>query len=272
MSRAREPRASTAVIADDEALARRRILELLDERATVRVVGTCSTGPATLNTVRTTRPDLLFLDVQMPGLDGFEVLARLEPDDRPVVVFSTAYDEYALAAFEVNAVDYLLKPFADERFEEAVTRAERAIGGDRTRELHDGLRRLVRHVASEAGGGLAAGEGSAAPLRHFGVPDGDRHLVVAASSVDWIEADGDYVRLHVGGRVHLLRRTMKSLEGRLDASRFLRVHRSVIARVDRVRHVRSNAHGDYTLLLDGGERLPVGRRYRDAVLERLGLR
>lgn len=261
----------TAVVADDEALARRRILDLLEGRETVRVVGRCSTGTATLNTVRTVRPDVLFLDVQMPGLDGFEVLARLEPDERPVVVFSTAYDEYALAAFEANAVDYLLKPYADERFEESLERAAQALRLERAGDLQERVRSLLAHVGLEPDAAGASGK-TAVHLERFAVPGSEGSVVIDATAVDWIEAAGDYVSLHVAAKTYLLRGTMKSLERRLDPRRFLRIHRSTIVQLDRIRHVRSDAHGDYVVVLEGGERLRVGRSYRDEVLERVGMR
>lgn len=258
----------TALIADDEALARRRIAGLLRHRDEVRVVGQSATGPATVDAVRELRPDVLFLDVQMPGLTGFEVLATLEPDEHPVIIFSTAYDEYALAAFEVNAVDYLLKPYSDDRFETSLRRAERALRSERVGELHDRVRRLLDHVAAEPGAARAA----EARLDRFAVPDGDRVTLVDADDVDWIEAAGDYVRLHAGDRTHLVRGTMVTLERRLDPDSFLRIHRSTIVRLDGIRHLETLDHGDYAVVLGGGDQLRVGRSYRAAVLERVGLR
>lgn len=271
MSDGSGPLELTAVVADDEALARRRILDLLKGRKTVRVVGQCSTGTATVNTVRVTRPDVLFLDVQMPGLDGFDVLATLEPEERPIVVFSTAYDEYAIAAFEVSAVDYLLKPYADERFEKALGRVEQAFRNARAGDFHERLRDLLDHV--DPAPAPAGGSGTRTPyLERFAVPDGERFVVVEAEAVDRIEAEGDYVSLHADGETYLLRSTMKALERRLDPARFVRIHRSAIVRVDRIRHLRSDAHGDYVVEVEGDERLRVGRSYRDEVLERVGMR
>ena len=269
---ARETGELTVLIADDEPLARRRIAELLRGRRGVRVVGQCATGTATMDAVRELEPDVLFLDVQMPGLTGFEVLARLGPDRRPLVIFSTAYDEYALAAFEVHAVDYLLKPYADDRFEEAIARAERALRSERVDELHDRLRGLLQQVTAGTEGPAIAARGSATYLDRFAVPSPERVALIDAASVDWIEATGDYVSLHVGGKTHLLRGTMAGLEGRLDPRRFLRVHRSAIVQLGRIRHLRAGGHGAYFAVLEGGERVRVGRSYRDAVLERLGVR
>lgn len=257
------------LIADDEELARRRIVELAGRHDSVRIVGQSASGRETLDAVRRLEPDLLFLDVQMPGLTGFEVLARLAPQERPVVVFSTAYDEHAIRAFEVNAVDYLLKPYADERFDEALTRARRAVRSERRERLQERVRHLLEAVAPEASGERASRSGYE---ERFAVPHRGKWLVVPATSLDRVEASGDYVTLHVGAMEYLLRGTMLSMEARLDPARFLRIHRSTIVRLDRVQGIESGEHGDYRLLMAGGEELRVGRGYRDAVLERLGVR
>lgn len=259
----------TAVIADDEALARRRIIELLDGHPSVLVVGETTSGPATLDAVRALEPDVLFLDVQMPGLSGFEVLSRLEPGERPVVVFSTAFDEYAIQAFEVAAIDYLLKPYADERFDQAVRRAERALRDDRDDRVRERLRGLLDALPAEDGV-----RSSASPkpyLERFAIPVRGRWVLASATSVAWIEASGDYVTLHADDRSYLLRGTMASVEARLDPGEFLRIHRSTIIRLDRVRGVEIGEHGDYEVVLVDGERLRVSRARRGATLERLGV-
>jgi two-component system LytT family response regulator len=267
----RDPPELTAVIADDEPLARGRILELLKRHASVRVVTQCATGTATIEAVRELSPDLLFLDVQMPGLNGFEVLAALRPEERPVVIFSTAYDEYALAAFEVHAVDYLLKPYADERFDQALRRAERAVHAERLTQWHDRLQSFLTDVG--AGSRARAGEPVAQGdcLARFAVRTGDRFTVIEAARVDWIEAARDYVRLHVGGEIHLIRAAMAKLEQRLDPVRFLRIHRSTIVQCSRIRELFPDQHGDYVAVLEGGTRLRVSRRYREEALRRLGV-
>lgn len=272
MTAASGTRPTTALVADDEALARRRIVELLEGRDSIRIVGECASGPATLDAVRELAPDLLFLDVQMPGLDGFEVLARLEPEERPIVVFSTAYDEYAIQAFEVNAVDYLLKPYADERFDESVRRAEQSLRRGREERASERLRDLLDRVAPDFDENTKPSSRAGRYLDRFAIRVRDRWVVARASAVDWIEASGDYVTLHVGDKTYLLRSTMSSLEARLNPRYFLRIHRSTIVRLDCVRSVEAGEHGDYTVLLEGGRKLRVSRGYRDAVLERLGLR
>lgn len=261
----------TALVADDEALARRRIADLLRARTRLRIVGESVTGPETVAAVRRLDPDILFLDVQMPGLDGFEVLGALDPQERPVVVFSTAYDEHAIRAFEVHAVDYLVKPFADDRFVQAVERAAHAIRTRGVLELHDRLRGLLEEVADEGPSGQDA-RPSNGHLTRFSVPSRERYLVIEADAVDWIEAAGDYVNLHVGARTYLLRATMFALERRLDSARFFRIHRSSIVQIDRVKGLHPDSHGDYVVVLADGRTLRVGRAFRDAVLTRLGMR
>lgn len=259
----------TVMIADDEALARRRVAKLLVACPRVRVIGQCATGTATVAAVRELSPDLLFLDVQMPGLNGFEVLAALRPDERPIVIFSTAYDEYALAAFEVHAVDYLLKPFADERFHEAVGRAEHVFHAQRIAGWQERLRLLLADVA----GGTAPRPADAAPgdyLDRFAVRSGERLTLIDAASVDWIEAARDYVRLHVDADSHLMRAHIGELECRLDPARFLRIHRSTIVQLGSIRELYAEQHGDYIAVLRCGTRLRVSRRYRENALRRLG--
>jgi two-component system LytT family response regulator len=258
----------TVLVADDEALARRRVVELLEAHPALQVIGECDSGPTTLEAVRRLDPDLLFLDVQMPGLDGFEVLAQLAPDERPIVIFSTAYDEYAVEAFHVHAIDYLLKPYADERFEESVRRAQHTLRNEHGHRERDRLNPLLEDTSS----GAADRTGADGFLERFAVPVRGRWVLAPVESVTWIEAAGDYVNLHVGDRTYLLRGTMTAVKARLDPRRFLRIHRSSIVRVDSVRSVEADEHGDYAVTLEGGERLRVSRSCRDDVLERLGLR
>jgi two-component system LytT family response regulator len=264
----------TVLIADDEALARRRVAELLRDRKGVRVVGQTGTGPATLDAIRRLEPDLVFLDVQMPGLTGFEVLAELANEERPAIVFSTAYDEYALAAFDVHAVDYLLKPYDDARFDEALQRAAGTLRSERLGDFHERVRALLGQVAREpeADVGAPIASSSARYRERFAVPTGARVTVVAAVTVDWIEASGDYVNLHAGENTHLLRATMTALEACLDPGRFARIHRSIIVQLDRVRYLKTGPHGEHLAVLERGEALRVGPTYRSALLERLGMR
>lgn len=241
-----------ALIVDDEELARERVRTLLLPHADVEISGECSNGFEAIRAIEEHDPDLLFLDVQMPQLDGFGVLEAVR--DRPhlpAVVFITAYDVYALKAFEVHAVDYLLKPFDRERFNAALDRLRR----DRARP--------------EAGRALhAVLDDARKRLKRFVIRLPDRIYFIPIDDVDWMEAAGNYVRLHVGAESHLLRDTMTHLDESLDDERFLRVHRSTIVNVSRIRELQPTFGGDHVILLHSGARLQLSRRYRSA-LERL---
>jgi two-component system LytT family response regulator len=231
----------SAVIVEDEPLGRDLIRALLRNDSEVNVVGESDNGRDALKVIEKTEPDLVFLDVRMPEIDGFEVLAGLRRHHAPVVVFVTAYDEYAVRAFEVNAVDYLLKPFDRDRFHQALDRAKtqiRFIGGD----AH------TRHY----------------PERLL-VKSGSRIVFVRTDEVDWIEAQGNYVRLHVKKETHLLRTTIRNLEDHLDPSRFARIHRSQIVNIDRIRELRPWWHGEYQVLLKDGTQLTLSRTYRERI-------
>ncbi|MCC7133883.1 MAG: response regulator transcription factor [Gemmatimonadales bacterium] len=244
------------VIADDERLARARIRALLTDRGRFEIVAECPSGAATLEAVRRLGPDLLFLDVQMPNGTGLDVLERLPRDERPLTIFTTAYDRYALAAFDHHAVDYLLKPFEDERFAEAVARAEAMLDRDRLRDWRDRVAALLVEVAKDDDG-----DDSTRPIDRFAVRVADRTTIVPVSTVTWIEGAGDYAKLHGTGQPHLIRTTMQQLERRLDPRRFIRVHRSAIVQIELVSEVRTIDEATVLILRDG-TRVPVGRRYR----------
>lgn len=236
------------VIVDDEPLARERIRTLLAPHSDVRLVAECGDGEEAVRVLLAERPDVVFLDVQMPELNGFEVLEALPPGERPAVIFVTAYDEHAVRAFEVNAVDYLLKPVEPRRFEAALARV-------RERRAPPG--------ASEAGleAVLAELRRTRAWPSRLVVRDGSRVTFVRTEEIDWIDAAGNYARLHVGKAVHLLREPLKVLETRLDPERFLRVHRSAIVNLERVVSVEPYFHGEYTLTLRDGTRLTSSRTH-----------
>ncbi|RKY15366.1 MAG: DNA-binding response regulator [Planctomycetota bacterium] len=236
----------TVVIADDEPLARATLRRLLERDHELILVGSAAHGQAAVDAVREHAPDLLLLDVQMPGLDGFGVLAALSPDELPAVVFVTAHDRYALDAFEVEAVDYLLKPFDDARFTQAIERAK--------------LR---------ARAGRASGASSREALRRLAVRHRGRIDLVPLDEVRWIESADQYVRLHCDDGVHLLRESMSHLEDTLDAARFLRVHRSAMVAVARLRSLELAPGGTGKLLLDDGSELPVARSRLAEVRARL---
>lgn len=248
------------IIADGERPHRLRIRRLLELRSGYTVVADADSGPAVVDAVQRHRPDLLFLDLQMPGCGGIEALRTLDPAVRPVVVFSTGFDQMALSALEASSVGYLLKPYSDHRFEEAIVRAESAITGE-WRELWEGrLRGLLG----------ASVDDRPVPLERFAVRDHDRVVMMPASEVDWIEAAADYVRLHRGDDSFQVRMTMQAVEQRLDPAIFLRVHRSHIVRVDRVVSIHTPVHGEEVLVLRGQTRVRVGRTYRQTVRARLG--
>jgi two-component system, LytTR family, response regulator len=241
------------VIADDEPPARAVLRDLLTGRD-VEICAEVGDGEATVEAIRTLRPDLVFLDVQMPDLDGFEVLARLGLEPPPQVVFVTAYDEFAVRAFEVHALDYLVKPFTDERFEIAFAR----IRGRTTKTSADAAARMIGAAAQ-----------ASAPPGHFLVRIGRRSILVGIDEVDWIEADRYYATLHVHGETHLVRESMISLEARLDPASFVRIHRSAIVNLRQVREIRRPVSGPVELVLRDGTSLEVSRSRRRMVASRL---
>ena len=243
-----------AMVVDDEPLARRSLRQLLAADPEIEVVGEHD-GNEALAAIPRTQPDLLFLDVQMPGVDGFTLLERVGVETIPAVVFVTAWDEHALRAFEVDAVDYLLKPFDDARFQVALGRAKAA----------------VREGAA-ARAAPAAPPGDAVPARHlrrFVVRSGERIVVVKVEDVDWIEAADYYARLHVGSRTQLLRQTMGELETALDPAQFFRLNRSAIVNLDRIRELVPHFKGEYTTVLADGTRLRLARGRLDELRARL---
>lgn len=250
------------VIADDEPLARDALRASLDRHADVELVGEAVDGPDAVELVRTLDPDLLLLDIRMPGLDGFQVVETVGPDAMPAVVFVSAWDDRALDAFRVHALDYLLKPFDDQRFDLMLRRVrERA----RAREAGDLARRLEALLERQGEPGPAPGA-PPEPLRRIQVPREDRILFVDVVDLDVVEADGNYVILHCGPVTHRLRQTLAALEESLDSRTFVRVHRSFILNRDRLVEVHSRGSGDYTAVLRGGRQIPVSRHFRQRLL------
>ena len=245
------------LIADDEPPARSRLRHLLAAREGVEIVAESASGAETVAAIRSTSPDLVFLDVQMPDLDGFGVVAEIGPELMPTVVFVTAYDQYALRAFEACALDYLLKPFDDERFARSLDRAREEVRRSRLDGLCGKLRTLLAEVPPHPG---APQESSADRLV---IRSAGRVLLIETADVDWIEGAGSYVRLHVGTRSHLLRQTLSRLESLLDRDRFLRIHRSTMVNLKRVRELRPRSHGESTVVLRDGTELKLSRTYRD---------
>jgi two-component system, LytTR family, response regulator len=262
-----------ALIVDDEVLARRRIRNLLRGRVEFSVVGECANGQDALSAIKRRSPDLVFLDVQMPDLDGFGVLEELAADQLPVIIFVTAYDQYAIRAFEFHALDYLLKPFDDERFEKTLEWAQEQI------EQRQFLRLSERMLAmlEDHQGGLKSGAvkssnamAESRPLSRLIVKSVGRVFFIRTEDIDWIEAEGYYARLHVGGKSHLLRETLTNLESQLDQNRFLRIHRSTIVNLERIRELQPQSHGEFTVVLNDGAQLRLSRGYRDRLTALLG--
>ncbi len=247
-----------SLIVDDEPDARERVRRLLRLHEDVEVVGEAADGEEALQFLANHEADLVFLDIQMPLLDGFAV-AELIPDDRmPALVFVTAFDEYALRAFDAHAVDYLLKPFDRARFDRALARARASVAASE---------RLRPQVAAM----LASARGT--PYRkRIAVRGRGRTIILRVEAIDWIEAQGSYVRVHSGKQGYLIRESMRELEGSLNPARFLRVHRSAIVQLDRIDEVQTDAHGELRIVLTGGTVVPVGRVYRAALESALGVK
>ncbi|MFN0152657.1 MAG: LytR/AlgR family response regulator transcription factor [bacterium] len=248
------------LIVDDESLARERIRSLLATDAGIEIVGECASGEAAVRAICDRGPDLVFLDVQMPGMDGFETLAAAaaaRSGETPAVIFVTAYDQHALRAFEVHAQDYLLKPFDRERFTAALERAKaaRARGGD---------------VAARLAELLADQERARRTVRRLVIHTAGRVLFLAVSEVDWIESAGNYVRIHAGAEAHLYRETMRDLEAKLDPDEFLRIHRSTIVRIERIRELRPWFHGAFVVVLRDGTELQSSRGFSEKLRSRFG--
>ncbi|MBS1787726.1 MAG: response regulator transcription factor [Acidobacteria bacterium] len=248
-----------AVIVDDEPLGRTVIREMLRRDRDFAVVGECANGYEAIAIINAERPDLVFLDVQMPEIDGFEVLSALDADQLPLVIFVTAYDQYAVSAFEVHAVDYLLKPFDRERFGKALQRAKDQLQQEQNSDLSQRILALLE-------------EQRAKPkyLERLVIKTNGRIFFLKTEEIDWISAEGNYINLHVKKDSYLLRETISHLETQLDPQRFARIHRSQIVNLDRIRELRHWSHGEYQIILHGGEELMLSRSYREKLHELLG--
>lgn len=244
-----------ALVVDDEAVARRRVCRLLRKAPDVEVIGQCSDGASAIEAIESLRPDVVLLDVQMPEFDGFQVLQALASDAPPDVVFITAHDQYALRAFDAHALDYLLKPITEERLVAALDRVRTHRLGCIGRDPRLGA--LLDQLAADR-----------RRLTRLPVRTGDRWTIVELDTIDWISAADNYVTLHAGGREFLMRGTLMWLERELDPVMFVRIHRSTMVRVDRIREIVPESHGDMTLVLKDGTALALSRGYRPAI-ERL---
>ena len=249
------------VIVDDEPIARRGIRTQLAAENDFEIVAECRSGQEAVSIIEQTSPDLVFLDVQMPELDGFEVIEKIGAERMPAVIFVTAYDKYALRAFDVHAIDYLLKPFDAERFSRALLQARQQIERRSIQDLSQRLKGLLDDLRTT-------------PNRKYAerlvIKTSGRIFFLSTSEIDWIEAADNYVRIHSGGDEHLLRETMSSLEKRLDPEEFMRIHRSRIVNIDRVKELQPLFRGEYEVRLQDGTRLESGRGYRANLQQLVG--
>lgn len=248
-----------AVVIDDELLARQIIREMLVDDSEIEIVAECVNGREAIEAIQSCQPDLLFLDIQMPEVAGFDVLESLKDGPSPAVIFVTAYDQYAVRAFEYHAVDYLLKPFDRERFEMAVSRAKAHLRCARNGELDKRIRALLESLKVET-----------KYVDRIVIKNSGRVCLIETNELNWVEAEGNYVRLHTTSKAHLMRETIGNLEAQLDPKKFLRVHRSTIVRIDSIRELQPWFHGEYHIILHNGTKLTLSRNYREQLQSVLG--
>jgi len=248
-----------ALIVDDEPLARRKIRRMLAHDPEVEILGDCANGREAIAAITTNHPNLVFLDVQMPEIDGFDVLESIPPAEMPFVIFVTAYDQYALRAFEVSAVDYLVKPFDRRRFEKALQRAKSRFATERGSDLNQQTLALLEELKARS-----------SHIERLVIKAGGRAFFLKTEEIDWIEAEGKYVRLHVGKESYLLREAIGSMESQLDPKKFPRIHRSTIVNIERVRELQPWFHNEYRVILKDGTELMLSRSCRKRLGELLG--
>jgi two-component system LytT family response regulator len=254
------------LIVDDEPLARRGLELRLQHHGDIEIVGEAGNGREAFKAISTLKPDLMFLDVQMPGVDGFQLLRAVPATLMPLTVFVTAYDQYALAAFAASALDYLLKPVEDARLDQSLVRAREQLARRAASDQCEQLLKLIATLPNAPSLSLADATDAA---RHtsdkLAIKDGQRIVRVDVEAIQWIDAAGDYMCIHAGNDTHVLRATMRDLEHRLDPRRFQRVHRSTIVNLSRVKEMRPHLNGEYFLVLDSGHELKLSRSYKDKV-------
>jgi two-component system LytT family response regulator len=244
------------LIVDDESLARERIKRFLAGERDIETLGECADGREAVAAINALKPDLVFLDIQIPELDGFGVLEAVGVEQMPAVIFVTAYDRYALRAFDVNALDYLLKPYNRERFRKALERARAQLSNGAHGELNERLLSLLENLKTEQ-----------RHLERLMIKSSGRVFFLRTEEIDWIEAEGNYLRLHAGRERHLLRETMNRLASKLDPDKFLRIHRSTLVNIERIKELQPLFSGDYVVILRDGKQLTLSRSYRDKLLE-----
>lgn len=244
------------LIVDDEPLARDRVKRFLRDEHDINIIGECGNGREAVSAIKEKKPDLVFLDIQMPEKNGFEVVKSLDSKIMPSVIFVTAYDQYALQAFDVHALDYLLKPFNRERLHKAVSHARDQIETKRMGNLDERLASLIADLRGEK-----------KYLERLVVKSVGRVFFLKVDEIDWIEAAGNYVKLHAGREAHMIRETMNGIEAKLDPDKFLRIHRSTVVHIDRIKELHPMFSGDYAVILRNGTELALSRNYRERLLE-----
>lgn len=244
------------LIVDDEPLARDRVKRFLRDEHDINIIGECGNGREAVAAIKDKKPDLVFLDIQMPEKNGFEVVKSLDDKSMPSVIFVTAYDQYALQAFDVHALDYLLKPFNRERLHKAVSHARDQIETKRMGNLDERLASLIADLRGEK-----------KYLERLVVKSVGRVFFLKVDEIDWIEAAGNYVKLHAGREAHMIRETMNGIEAKLDPDKFLRIHRSTVVHIDRIKELHPMFSGDYAVILRNGTELALSRNYRERLLE-----
>lgn len=253
------------LIVDDEPLARRNLRLLLERDPQIEILGECRNGKEAVKAIETSRPDLIFLDIQMPEMDGFDVLEHVGAEFIQAIIFVTAFDQYALKAFSVHALDYLLKPYDDERFTQALQRAKSQI---ETREITKVSKRLLA-LLEERESQKELSTGQKPYLTRLMVKLASRVVLLKVDEIDWIEADGNYAKLHVDKKAHLLREKMHDLESQLDPQKFVRIHRSIIVNLERIKELHPHFNGDYIVVLEDGRQLKLSRSRRENLEARL---
>jgi len=247
------------LVVDDEPLAREKIRTMVADDPEIEIIGECVNGEEAVAAVESLLPDLMLLDVQMPLIDGFAVLAALKSVHLPAVIFITAFDHYAVHAFEVHALDYLLKPFDRERFDAAITHAKAHIWRERTGQLDPRILALLKQI-----------EAGSKHLERLVVKTSGRVFFLLTDDIDWIEAEGNYVNVHTAQKAYLLRESISSLEAQLDSKKFIRIHRSTIVHLSRIKELQSWSHGEYRVILHDGTQLTLSRNYRENLQNVLG--
>ncbi|MBT7951937.1 MAG: response regulator [Gammaproteobacteria bacterium] len=258
------------LIVDDEALARRGLKLRLDRHEDINVVGQCTNGREALAAIPELNPDLVFLDIQMPGMDGFDVIRQLQGDDMPMVVFATAFDQYAIKAFDVHAIDYILKPLEDDHLSRALQRVRDQLAQKNDASDKQRLLEVISDITGKAPAEMEKLlEDGISPAKQYpekiAIKDAGEITLVPLTDIEWVDAAGDYMCIHASGQIHIMRTTMKQLESQLDPALFQRIHRSTLVNLNRVDKISSHINGEYNLILKGGARLKMSRSYKDKI-------